>query len=200
MTNSWMLPSRRQYAMLAAAAESRGQRLWRTMSAQRFYAQRAAGRHTARPVWRTGTATGSRREGQGEMACWGSLLSPGLASVELPPPSPAPVWWLRPFGRSSLKYSTVGKKGSGGRKWRHKLERKVGKMLLVVLLSYYHKVISQELPHSKRNNPANHRSIPGFACPVLRIYKTPVQQLSAVKYDTIMQNEELCDIIIVKSY
>lgn len=77
--------------MLAAAAGSRGQRWWRTMSARRFYAQRAVGRHTARPAWRTGTATGSQREGQDEMACSGSLLSPGPASAELPPPSPTPV-------------------------------------------------------------------------------------------------------------
>ncbi len=83
-----MLPSRPQYAMLAAAAGSHGQRWWRTTSARRFYAQRAVGRHTARPAWRIGRATGNQREGRGGMACSGSLLSPGPVSAELPPPSP----------------------------------------------------------------------------------------------------------------
>lgn len=191
--DKFLLPSRPQYATLAAAAESRGQRWWRTTSGRRFSAQRAVGRHTARPAWRRGTATGNQREGQGGMACSGSLLSPEPASAELPPPSPAPAWWLRLFGRSSPKCSTVGKAGGGGREWGYKSEREVGKMLLAVLLSYYHKVISQEPPYSKRNNPANHRSISGFACPeYCTKYEMSAEWLSAVKLDKIMQNKELC--------
>lgn len=67
--NYFMLPSRPQYARLAAAVGSRGLIWWRTMSAQHFYAQQAVGRHTARPALRTGTATGSQMEGQGGRAC-----------------------------------------------------------------------------------------------------------------------------------
>lgn len=55
--------------MLVAAAMFHGQRWWRTMSAQRFYGQQAEGRHTAHPVWHTGTATGNQTEEQGEKAC-----------------------------------------------------------------------------------------------------------------------------------
>lgn len=77
--------------MFAAAAESRGQRWWRTMSARRFSAQQAVGRRTARPAWHTGTATGSRREGRGETACSGSLPAPRPVSAELLLPSQAPV-------------------------------------------------------------------------------------------------------------
>lgn len=91
MINSCMLPSRPQYAMFAAAVGSRGQRWWRTMFAQRFYAQQDVGQHTARPAWRRGTATGSQREGRGGMACSGSLHSPWPVSAELLPPSASPV-------------------------------------------------------------------------------------------------------------
>lgn len=77
--------------MFAAAAGSRGQQWWRTMSAQRFYAQQAVGQHTARPAWRRGTATGNQREGRGGTACSGSPHSPGPVSAELLPPSPIPV-------------------------------------------------------------------------------------------------------------
>lgn len=69
MTNFCVLPSRPQYAMLAAAAGSHGQRWWRTVSAQRFYAQQAVGQHTAHPTWHTGTAIGNQREERGGMAC-----------------------------------------------------------------------------------------------------------------------------------
>lgn len=86
-----MLPSRSQYAMWAAAAGFRGQRWWRTTSAQRFYAQRAVGRHTAHPAWRKGTTTSNQREGPGGMVCSVSLLSLGPAFAELLLPAPVPV-------------------------------------------------------------------------------------------------------------
>lgn len=74
--------------MLAAAEGSHVQRWWKTMSAQHFYARPAVDLHTARLTWRTGTATGNRKEGQGGRACSGSPPSPGPASVERPPPAP----------------------------------------------------------------------------------------------------------------
>lgn len=53
------------------------------MSALHFYAQQAVGQHTTRPAWRTGTAKGNRKGGQGGRAGSGSLLSPGPVSAAL---------------------------------------------------------------------------------------------------------------------
>lgn len=97
------------------------------------------------------------------------LLCNGFASLE-------EVVWNVPLW--------MMKKGSGRREWGHKLERTVGEMLLVVLVSYYHKVISQELQHSWINNPENHRSITGFPCSDWYTkYEMSVQRLSAVELD-----------------
>lgn len=105
------VPSKPQCSRSMAAAAFREQQWWRTLFGRRFSSQPAVGPHTTRPVWHTGTTTGSQMEAQGGKVGSEAHLYLGPVSKELLPPFLGPLLWLLPFGRSSLRCSTVEEKG-----------------------------------------------------------------------------------------